>query len=87
MIRSRVTRKEKREFLEFRVKQLSETAHEALAQVKWLTNILVEANIIEDIDVVAPRYRTVEDYTDNWGLPYDRKQAYKVNSIDPKAKK
>ena len=29
----------------------------------------------------------VEDYTDNWGLPYDRKQAYKVNSIDPKAKK
>lgn len=74
-------------FLELRVKQLSETAHEALAQVKWLTGILVEANIIEDIDVVAPRYRTVEDYTDNWGLPYDRKQAFIVNSIKPKAKK
>ena len=58
-----------------------------LRTISVAKNILAEANIIEDIDVVAPRYRTVEDYTDSRGLPYDRKQAYKVNSIDTKVKK
>ncbi len=80
-------RKEKIEFLELRIKQLSETAHEALAQVEWLTDIVKEAGIIEDIDVTPPRYRTVKSVSDFWGIPYESKQAYKVNSIKPKAKK
>ncbi len=78
-------RKNKKEFLEFRVKQLSETAHEALAQVEWLTDILKEAGVIEDIEVTPPRYRPVKG--EIWGITYKEKQAYKVNSIKSKDKK
>lgn len=80
--------KDKVGFLELRVKQLSETAHEALAQTEWLTKILVEANIIEDIPTVKQRLRKVTDqYTDIWGNEYTRDQAFKVNSIKAKANK
>ena len=80
-------RKDKIEFLELRIKALSETAHSALATVEWLTNVLVEANIIEDIANPEVNYRTIKDHTDLWNIPYDRKQAYKVNSIKSKDKK
>lgn len=79
--------KDKIELLELRLKALGETAHSALATTEWLTNVLIEAGIIEDIDAPEVSYRVVKDYTEFWGSPYDRKQAYKVNSIEPKAKK
>jgi len=79
--------KDKVGFLELRVKQLSETAHEALAQVEWLTSILVEANIIQDIDTSKQRLRKVNGYVDVWGNEYKKDQAFIVNSIKPKAKK
>lgn len=83
----RLRKKDKIELLELRVKALGETAHSALATAEWLTNVLIEAGVIQDIDAPEVNYRVIKDYTDFWGLPYESKQAYKVNRINPKDKK
>jgi hypothetical protein len=60
----------------------------ARADIKWLIEILVEANVIEDVPNREPqRTRIVKDYTDTWGFPYEHRQAFKVNSIKSKGTK
>ena len=59
----------------------------ARADVKWLIDILVEADVIEDVPNAHQRTRLVKDYSDSWGIPYEYRQAFKVNSVKSKGKK
>ena len=52
------------------------------AEVENLTNILVEANIIEDIDMSDVKYRRVID-RDGW-YPFKRNVPYIVNEVKVK---
>ena len=57
------------------------------ADAKWIVDILVEANVIEDIDNDPQRTRLIKDYSDSWGIPYEYRQAFKVNSVKSKGTK
>jgi len=59
----------------------------ARADIKWLIEILVEANLIEDVPNANQRTRVIKDYSDTWGIPYEYRQAFKVNSIKSKGTK
>jgi hypothetical protein len=56
------------------------------ADVKWLIDILVEANVIEDVPNAHQRTRLVRYYSD-WGHDLEYRQAFKVNSIKSKGTK
>lgn len=72
---------------EEKMQNLREDLEIAKADVKWLIDILVEANVIEDVPNAHQRTRLIRDYSDTWGFPYEHRQAFKVNSIKSKGAK
>ena len=64
------------------LKQLREEVATAKAGIKNLTNILIEANIIEDIDMSDVKYREVID-SDGW-FTVKRNVPYIVNEVKVK---
>lgn len=64
------------------LKELREEISTLKAEVRNLTNILVEANIIEDIDMSDVKYRTVV-IEDAW-FPIKRQVPYIVNEVKVK---
>lgn len=64
------------------LKELREDISTLKAEVKNLTDILVEANIIEDIDMSDVKYRTVKDIS-GW-YEYNRRVPYIVNEVKVK---
>ena len=86
MIRT-VNKKKLKNRTEDRIENLTRDLETAQADLKWLIDILVEADIIEDVPNANQRTRVIKDYTSSWGIPYVYRQAFKVNSIKAKAKK
>lgn len=73
---------------EEKIQDLRKDLDVARADIKWLIEILVEANVIEDVPNREPqRTRIIKDYSDSWGIPYEYRQAFKVNSIKSKGTK
>jgi hypothetical protein len=64
------------------LKNLQEEIAVAKAEVKNLTDILIEANIIEDIDMSDVKYRQVIDYSSFY--PIKRNVPYIVNEVKVK---
>jgi hypothetical protein len=72
---------------EEQIKGLRKDLDTVRADVKWIIDILVEANVIEDIDNDPQRTRLIKNYSDSWGIPYEYRQAFKVNSVKSKGTK
>ena len=65
------------------LKQLREDIATLKAEVENLTDILVEANIIEDIDMSDVKYRKVVDRNGGW-FAFKKTVPYIVNEVKVK---